>query len=136
MTSNEKFNCEHAHSPHTCIAHCSSLLSYKQSLWAANEARRLFTAADKPFGRPSDFFAEMVKTDDHMERVRQRLVDEASGIKASEEAKKQRHLKKFGKQVQVAKLQERQREKKGLAEKVKEFKKSQLCSCCALDCTI
>lgn len=98
------------------------LCSYKQSLWAANEARQRFLAADKPFARPSDYYAEMVKTDAHMERIRQRLLDERASMEASEKAKAQRQLKKFGKQVQVAKLQERQQAKKALENKVKDFK--------------
>jgi len=67
----------------------------------------------------------MVKTDEHMERVRQRLLDERAGIKASEEAKRQRELKKFGKKVQVEKGLERQREKKRMEESVKGLKRSE-----------
>jgi rRNA-processing protein EBP2 len=67
----------------------------------------------------------MLKTDDHMEKIRQKLLDESAGIKASEAAKKQRSLKKFGKQVQVERLKEREKAKKDLDEKVKSFKKSQ-----------
>lgn len=47
--------------------------------------------------RPEDYFAEMVKSDDLMLRVRKRLVDEKEGIELSEKAKKQRLLKKYGK---------------------------------------
>ena len=77
------------------------MYSYKQSLWAAQHAYKLFKASNIPFTRPSDYYAEMLKTDDHMEKIRQKLLDESAGIKASEAAKKQRSLKKFGKQVQV-----------------------------------
>lgn len=65
----------------------------------------------------------MVKTDDHMERIRQKLLDERAGLKASEDAKKQRELKKFGKQVQVAKLQERAKAKKQQIDQVKDIKR-------------
>lgn len=68
----------------------------------------------------------MIKSDTHMERIRSRLLDEAAGIKASEEAKKLRHAKKFGKSVQEAKLLERNKEKKAMGDKVREFKKSAL----------
>ena len=44
--------------------------------------------------------------------------------KASSEAKKQRDLKKFGKQVQVEKLKEREKEKRTMLEKVKALKRS------------
>jgi rRNA-processing protein EBP2 len=98
--------------------------SYKQSLWAAQHAYKLFKAASAPFTRPADYYAEMLKSDDHMERIRQKLLDESASIKASETAKKQRHLKKFGKQVQVEKLKEREKSKKDLNDRVKEFKKS------------
>jgi rRNA-processing protein EBP2 len=32
---------------------------------------------DIPFTRPNDYYAEMVKSDEHMERIRTKLVDEA-----------------------------------------------------------
>jgi len=101
----------------------SRSFSYKQALYAAVEAQKRATAQGLAFHRPADFFAEMVKTDEHMERVRQKLLDERAGIKASEEAKRQRELKKFGKKVQVEKLLERQKKKKELAEKVKGLKR-------------
>ncbi|PWN47025.1 Ebp2-domain-containing protein [Violaceomyces palustris] len=99
------------------------LAFYKQSLHAVIEGKKLVEAAGVAFSRPADFFAEMVKSDEHMERVRQRLLDESAAIKASEAAKKQRELKKFGKKVQVEKLEERQRKKREMNEKVKNLKR-------------
>lgn len=97
---------------------------YKQSLAAANEARKLLKAEKQPFSRPTDYFAEMVKADEHMARIKAKLIEAAAGKKASAEARKQRDLKKFGKQVQNAKLQERQKEKTALLDKVKVLKRS------------
>ena len=51
-------------------------------------------AAGVPFSRPDDFFAEMIKSDEHMAKVRQRLLDEAASMQAAERARKQRDLKK------------------------------------------
>lgn len=99
---------------------------YAQSLEAAKQARALLRAEGLPFSRPKDYFAEMVKDDGHMEKVKAKLVEEATAKKASAEARKQRDLKKFGKQVQVAKLQERQKEKRETLEKIKALKKSML----------
>jgi rRNA-processing protein EBP2 len=59
-----------------------------------------------------------------MERIRQRLLDESAGIKKGEEAKKQRDLKKFGKQVQVEKLKEREKMKKDMQDRLKGLKRS------------
>ncbi|PWN19060.1 Ebp2-domain-containing protein, partial [Microstroma glucosiphilum] len=101
------------------------LVFYKQALSAAQLGRQKVLAAGMPFSRPDDFFAEMVKSDSHMERVRQTLLDERAGIKASEEAKRQRELKKFGKKVQVQKGLERQKNKKEMEEKIEGLKRSE-----------
>jgi hypothetical protein len=99
--------------------------SYKLSIWAAREASKLFARANLPFTRPNDYYAEMLKSDEHMEKIRQKLLDDSANIKASEQAKKQRHLKKFGKQVQVEKQKEREKSKKDMNDKVKSFRKSE-----------
>ena len=96
---------------------------YRQSLAAAIRGRELALAAKVSFSRPNDYFAEMVKTDEHMERVRQRLLDESASIKASEDAKRQRELKKYGKKIQTEKLFERQRSKRDMQEKVNALKR-------------
>ncbi|KAG9584479.1 Ebp2-domain-containing protein, partial [Aureobasidium melanogenum] len=94
------------------------LAFYKQSLDAVTKARALLKKEGIPFSRPADYFAEMVKSDEHMGKIKSKLIDEAASKKASAEARRQRDLKKFGKQVQVAKLQERSREKKDTLDKI------------------
>ena len=101
------------------------LAFYAQSLSAVKEARALLKAEGAPFSRPKDYFAEMVKADEHMAKIKAKLVEEAASKKASAEARKQRDLKKFGKQVQVAKLQERDKERKQTMEKIKVLKRSE-----------
>ena len=100
------------------------LAFYKQSLDAVYEARSKLKKEGVPFSRPIDYFAEMVKTDEHMGKIKQKLVDQAAGAKASAEARKQRDLKKFGKQVQIAKQQERAKEKKDTMDKINVLKRS------------
>jgi rRNA-processing protein EBP2 len=100
------------------------LAFYAQSLDAAKRGRALLKSEGVPFSRPKDYFAEMVKDDGHMELVKARLVEEASAKKASSEARKLRDLKKFGKQVQVAKLQERQKAKRDTLDKISSLKRS------------
>ncbi|KAI3621193.1 rrna processing protein [Moniliophthora roreri] len=99
------------------------LAFYKQALHSAQEARKLAAQHKFPFTRPSDYFAEMVKSDAHMERIRQRLLDERAGIKKAEEKRKERENKKFGKQVQIEKLKERERSKKEMEERLKGLKR-------------
>ncbi|KAK2065753.1 Ebp2-domain-containing protein [Colletotrichum caudatum] len=94
-----------------------------QSLEAARKGRSLLIKEGVPFSRPNDYFAEMAKDDGQMQKVKAKLVEEASAKKAAAEARKLRDLKKFGKQVQVAKLQERQKAKKDTLEKIKTLKR-------------
>ncbi|KAH7876078.1 eukaryotic rRNA processing protein EBP2-domain-containing protein [Lentinula edodes] len=104
------------------------LAFYKQALHSASHAHQIATKSypNFPWTRPSDYFAEMVKSDVHMERIRQRLLDEKAGIKKSEEKRKEREGKKFGKQVQIEKLKDRERGKKEMEERLKGLKRSEL----------
>ncbi|TIA82293.1 hypothetical protein E3P94_02257 [Wallemia ichthyophaga] len=99
------------------------LAFYKQSLEAVERAKPQVLKAGVPFSRPNDFFAEMVKTDVQMEKIRQKMMDEKSNIEASEKARKQRELKKVGKKVQNEKMMERQQSKKDMIDKVKSLKR-------------
>ncbi|KAG5372070.1 rRNA-processing protein [Yarrowia sp. C11] len=99
------------------------LAFYKQGLEAAKTARKELLKAKVPFTRPLDYFAEMVKSDEHMEKLKQKLIEEATSKKASEEARRQRDLKKFGKKVQHNKLQERAKDKKDTLDKIKSLKR-------------
>lgn len=99
------------------------LAFYKQALEAAKLGRTLLKQEKVPFERPLDYFAEMMKDDEHMGKVKGKLLEEAERKKRSQEARKLRDLKKFGKQVQVAKLQEREKEKKQAMEKIQILKR-------------
>ncbi|KAL8675015.1 MAG: hypothetical protein Q9168_000610 [Polycauliona sp. 1 TL-2023] len=94
------------------------LAFHKQCLIAAKEGRYRLKKEGIAFSRPTDYFAEMVKSDEHMGNVKQRMTDEAANRKAAAEARKQRDLRKFGKQVQVAKLQDRDKAKRETLEKI------------------
>lgn len=99
------------------------LAFYSQCLEAVRVGRSRLISEGVPFSRPKDYFAEMVKEDAHMEKIKAKLVEEASAKKAAAEARKLRDLKKFGKQVQVSKLQERQKAKREVLDKIKTLKR-------------
>ena len=101
--------------------HCS----YKQALHGAQKARSLASKHKFPFTRPADYFAEMVKSDSHMERIRHRLLNETAEIKRGEDKRKERQNKKYGKQIQVEKQKERERAKKDMDERIKGLKRSE-----------
>ncbi|CZT24882.1 related to rRNA processing protein (Ebp2) [Ramularia collo-cygni] len=99
------------------------LAFYRQSLDAVTEARAQLKKEGVPFTRPTDYFAEMVKSEEQMGKVRSKLLDETARKKASADARRQRDLKKFGKAVQVAKLQERQKEKTATLDRIQTLKR-------------
>jgi rRNA-processing protein EBP2 len=97
---------------------------YRIARTAATEARALLKKEGVPFTRPNDYFAEMAKSDEQMEKVKRKMREEAAGKRAAAEARKLRDAKKFGKAVQVAKVQERAREKREMLEKIGTLKRS------------
>ncbi|KAI4163466.1 MAG: hypothetical protein LQ342_002973 [Letrouitia transgressa] len=99
------------------------LAFYKQCLDAAKEGISLLKKEGVPSTRPADFFAEMVKSDEHMGKIKQKLTDEAARRKAAAEVRKQRDMKKFGKEVQIAKLQERDKAKRDTLDKINLLKR-------------
>ncbi|KAK3373941.1 eukaryotic rRNA processing [Lasiosphaeria ovina] len=94
-----------------------------QAMGAARTARALLRKEGVPFTRPVDYFAETLRSDATMELVKAKMVEEATAKKASAEARKLRDLKKFGKQIQVAKQQERAKEKREVLSKIDQLKK-------------
>jgi len=99
------------------------MLFYCQAQEAAREALTKLQGLGIPTQRPDDYFAEMVKSDVHMQKVRKKLLEKKDGIEASEKAKRQRELKKIGKKVQQNVLQKRQAEKKKMLQEVDRMKK-------------
>ncbi|KAK6508253.1 rRNA-processing protein and EBNA1-binding protein ebp2 [Arthrobotrys conoides] len=99
------------------------LAFYTQALNAAKQGRALLLAEGAPFSRPTDYFAEMVKSEEHMGKIKEKIKEQAAMKQASADAKRQRDLKKFGKQVQVARLQERQKEKREMLDKINVLKR-------------
>ncbi|KAI8451489.1 hypothetical protein BY996DRAFT_6623474 [Phakopsora pachyrhizi] len=63
------------------------------------------------------------KTNSHIGKIRLQLVDENSRIKASEELKKKRELKKFGKAIPIEIKLQRDKEAKQLKESIKELRR-------------
>ncbi|XP_029356333.1 putative rRNA-processing protein EBP2 [Echeneis naucrates] len=73
--------------------------------------------------RPEDYFAEMAKSDQHMQKIRKKLISKQLILEKSEKAKKLREQRKFGKKVQVEVIQKRQKEKKAMMNAVKKYQK-------------
>lgn len=95
---------------------------YRQAMDAVRVGRSKLEEAKVPHFRPKDYFAEMIKSDAHMARIKQNLLFEKKKIEAFEQRKKQREYKKFAKQVQAKKTEEKASFKKKTKELANEFR--------------
>ena len=75
--------------------------------------------------RPDDYFAQMAKTDEHMNKIRAKLLSKEQGQERAEKVSKLRELKKYGKKVQIEVQQKRQKEKKDMMDEMKKIRKGQ-----------
>ncbi|KAF6108386.1 EBNA1 binding protein 2 [Phyllostomus discolor] len=76
-----------------------------------------------PTKRPTDYFAEMAKSDQQMQKIRQKLQAKQAAMEKSEKAKQLRALRKYGKKVQTQVLQKRQQEKAHMMHAIKKYQK-------------
>lgn len=75
-----------------------------------------------PTRRPDDFYAEMMKNDAHMRKVKDKLLFEQRELEAKGERRREREAKRYGKAVQAERLKERKQQQKdsmGLLQRMK-----------------
>ena len=99
------------------------LVFYGQALRAAKVAVGKFEEAGQRWARPDDYYAEMVKDDQHMQRVKAKLLLEKQQMDDAEERRKAREAKRFAKHVQAEKLKERAQAKKAQIKSVEKWRK-------------
>ncbi|XP_071010805.1 probable rRNA-processing protein EBP2 [Oncorhynchus clarkii lewisi] len=96
---------------------------YRQAQEAVLEAMPRLLKLKIATKRPEDYFAEMAKSDQQMQKIRKKLITKQIMMEKSEKAKKLREQRKYGKKVQVEVIQKRQREKKAMMSSVKRYQK-------------
>jgi len=89
---------------------------------AVKEAYRRLKVMKVPSSRPTDFYAEMLRTDQQMFKVRERAVEEQRRIKIVETRKKAQSAKKFAKSVKVKKLESKAGEKRKTLEEIADWR--------------
>lgn len=99
------------------------IYSYNQALLSANEAINRLSRQNIPCIRPDDYFAEMIKSDEHMMKIQSKLLHSKKVIEEREARSKLKEQKKLGKKIQISKLQEKLEEKKANLEAIKLWKK-------------
>lgn len=88
------------------------VIFYNAALEAVHSAKALFLEKKVPFTRPDDFYAEMVKSDDHMRKVKDRLLFESKKISAFEQRKANRETKLRSKENKTNSLESKSRDKR------------------------
>lgn len=76
-----------------------------------------------PTIRPDDYFAEMVKTDEHMQKVRANLMKKQFESQRSEKVRQLRAQAKVGKQMQIESTLKKHAEKKQMLDEIKKYRK-------------
>ncbi|EFA10478.1 probable rRNA-processing protein EBP2 homolog [Tribolium castaneum] len=98
---------------------------HRQAQAAVMEALPRLKAMGLKTIRPDDYFAEMAKTDEHMQKIRAHLMQKQVAKQRSERVKQLRAQRKEGKMLQVQAKLERQKEKKAMLDQVKKVRKGQ-----------
>ena len=88
------------------------VLFYNMTRENVMKGMQVMVQAKVPISRPDDFFAEMLKTDDHMVKVKGRLLKQKMKIQKFEEKKQSMENKKFHKAIKSFTQQKRHQEKK------------------------
>jgi len=97
---------------------------YNMALEAVHDGRKKCGDCNIPFSRPEDFFAEMVKTDDHMAMVKDRLIFEGKKMEAFEQRKSNRELKLRAKESHAHRIVEKAKAKKKHMQDVDDWAKN------------
>jgi len=84
---------------------------YEAALASAKEGYRRLSALKVPASRRTDYFAEMLKDDKQMTKIRAQLVTVQQRIEAVETRKKKQAQRKFAKQLKAAKIEKKKEQK-------------------------
>lgn len=99
---------------------------HRQAQAAVIEGIRRLHSLKVPTKRPDDYFAEMAKSDEHMQKVRSNLIAKQEGQQKSERLKQIRDQRKMGKLIQRQARVQRDTEKRDMLDNLKKFRKGKL----------
>ena len=95
---------------------------YQRTLHAVKHSLGVLRQCDIPWERPADYFAEMVKSDEHMQKVKARLLSEHKRMAVAAERVKQKEAAKYQKLVHSNRVQEKQKRKTAEIDKYKKMR--------------
>ncbi|XP_021182005.3 probable rRNA-processing protein EBP2 homolog [Helicoverpa armigera] len=98
-------------------------LLHRQAQAAVVEGIKKLKELGIPTRRPDDYFAEMAKSDDHMQKVRKNLMAKQAAQARTEKVRQLRDQKKIAKRVQTDARLKQAAEKKEMLEQLKRVRK-------------
>jgi rRNA-processing protein EBP2 len=102
------------------------ILFHRQAQAAVTDGILKLKELGIPTKRPDDYFAEMAKTDEHMQKIRKHLIAKQEGQQRSERVKQLREQKKMSKVIQRENLEKKQADKSKMLNDLKKFRKGKL----------
>lgn len=102
------------------------MLFHRQAQSAVIEGIKKLHELGIPTRRPDDYFAEMAKTDEHMQKIRSNLMAKQEGQAKSERIRQIREQRKMGKLLSKQTKVQREMEKKDMLDQLKKFRKGKL----------
>uniref|UniRef100_A0A182N378 Uncharacterized protein n=1 Tax=Anopheles dirus TaxID=7168 RepID=A0A182N378_9DIPT len=109
------------------------ILFHRQAQTAAVEGLRKLHDLGVATKRPDDYFAEMAKSDEHMQRIRKVLLDKQAGIAKSERVRQLREQRRIGKLIQRQATEKRDEERRKMLGDIKKFRSGKLANLDFLD---
>jgi rRNA-processing protein EBP2 len=102
------------------------ILFYRQAQTAVSDGTTKLKELNIATKRPDDYFAEMAKTDMHMQKIRKHLLAKQEGQQRSERVKQLREQKKMSKLIQRETLDKKQADKTQMMKDLKAYRKGKL----------
>jgi len=96
---------------------------YQNILAGVKIGRAKLKEANIPYQRPEDFFAEMIKSDAHMDKIKDKLIFEKKKMEAFEARKQREEQRQFSKAVGAERQKEKAAAKKDTLERVAQWRK-------------
>ncbi|CAM9461623.1 unnamed protein product [Phaeothamnion confervicola] len=97
---------------------------YNNALATVQDAKGRLAKLGIPYRRPDDFLCEMVKSDQHMAKIKDKLIFEQKKMEAFEQRKQRQDQRKYAKQVSAAKATERTARKKETLDAIDQWRKT------------
>ncbi|KAF0983765.1 hypothetical protein FDP41_007680 [Naegleria fowleri] len=97
---------------------------YNQAITSAKDGFKRLHSLGIKVHRPDDYFAEMVKSDEHMAKIRNKLVQSRKIIEEREKRRQRKEQQKIGKQLKAERLKEKIARKKQDIEAVDHWRRT------------